>query len=430
MSDYIGVVTTAGQVKIAASIGGAALNLTTIRVGDGNGAPITPIPGMADLVRRVGNAYPILSAGPDPVNSTHWRISTLIPVEDGPFDIREIGVFDSAGTMIAIAKHVLVEKRTPAQGAAVELVTDIVFPVSETAQVTVALQPTASVSIFQMLRAGFTVVESATTTAAPGAPALGRTHVVPVGATGAWAGLAGSLVQWTGAVWVAANAPIGFVVVDQSRALDHPARYLRRSADGWVSAAAATDAYGFTRLATVAEAKARESNILSVTPAGLGDVLAEFGFRTDVSTKFAPALPYVDAYASATINLPTSASAKLTFQTLTGALLGTNTWDGSRLTIGPGMGGNYYIQGAWTYFTPADGTFAATQIRRGPSNIIGEGDFPYNKNGGGTLVEARTIARLGVGDYIEVDGYHQSGSTQPAYADPRARFFAVLLSAI
>ncbi|MFD2677989.1 phage tail protein [Camelimonas lactis] len=233
MSDYTGVVTNVGQAKIAAAIGGTALNLTTIRVGDGNGAPITPSPAMTDLVRRVGAAYPIISAGRDPVNANHWRVSALIPVDDGPFDIREIAVFDAAGDMIAIARHVLVEKRSPAQGAAVELVTDIVFPVSETAQVTVQIQPAAAISIFQMLRAGFCVVESATVTAPPGAPALGRTHVIPAGATGAWAGLAGYLAQWNGTAWVAVDVPVGHQVVDQSKTT--AARYLSRTATGWAA---------------------------------------------------------------------------------------------------------------------------------------------------------------------------------------------------
>lgn len=233
MSDYIGVVTNIGQAKIAAAIGGTALNLATIRVGDGNGAPIVPNPAMTDLVRRVGAAYPIVSSGRDPVNANHWRVTALIPVNDGPFDIREIGVWDAAGDMIAVAKHVLVEKRTPAQGAAVELLTDIVFPVSETAQVTVQVTPVAQISIFQLLRAGFTVVESATVTAPPGAPALGRTHVVPAGATGSWNGFAGYLVQWNGIVWVAVDVPEGFVVVDKSKARWAGNRWLERTAAGW-----------------------------------------------------------------------------------------------------------------------------------------------------------------------------------------------------
>jgi len=235
MSDYIGVVTNIGQAKIAAAIGGTALNLATIRVGDGNGAPIVPNAAMADLVRRVGAAYPIISSGRDPVNANHWRVTALIPVADGPFDIREIGVWDAAGDMIAVAKHVLVEKRTPAQGAAVELLTDIVFPVSETAQVTVQVTPSAQISIFQMLRAGFTVVESATVANPPGAPALGRTHVVPAGPTGAWVGLAGYLVQWNGIAWVAVDVPAGFVVVDQSKGRYAGNRWLERTATGWDS---------------------------------------------------------------------------------------------------------------------------------------------------------------------------------------------------
>lgn len=272
MSDYIGVVTNAGQAKIAASIGGTALNLATVRVGDGNGVPITPNAAMTDLVRRVGAAYPIISSGRDPVNANHWRVTALIPVADGPFDIREIGVWDAAGDMIAVAKHVLVEKRTPAQGAAVELTTDIVFPVSETAQVTVQVTPAAQVSIFQMLRAGFTVVESATLADPPGAPLLGRTHVVPAGATGAWNGLAGYLVQWNGIVWVAVNVPDGFLVVAQDKAIDDGNRWLRKAAAGWVSALASTTTIGVTRLATAAETTARTPG-LGVSPDNLGTTL-------------------------------------------------------------------------------------------------------------------------------------------------------------
>lgn len=250
MSDYIGVLTTKGQQKVAASIGGAALNLTTVRVGDGNGAAIVPAPGMIDLVRRVGAAYPIVASGCDPINATHWRVTALIPAADGPFDIREIGVFDAAGDMIAIARHVLVEKRSPAQGAAVELTTDIVFPVSDTAQVVVQIDLAAAVSIYQMLRPGFMSVESASLSAPPANPTVGATYVVGAAATGAWVGLTNRLAQWTGLIWTAVDAPQGFVVVAMDKAANDPARWLRRAVASWVSAVAATDAYGVARLAS------------------------------------------------------------------------------------------------------------------------------------------------------------------------------------
>ncbi|MFC5393083.1 phage tail protein [Bosea vestrisii] len=282
MSDYVGTVTNIGLAKIAAAIGGTALNLAIIRVGDGNGAPITPNPTMTDLVRRVGAAYPIISSGRDPVNANFWRVTALVPVEDGPFDIREIGVWDAAGDMIAISRHVLVEKRSPAQGAAVELLTDIVFPVAETAQVTVQVHPSSSTSILQVLRAGFTVVESAVVTAPPGAPALGRTHVIPAGATGAWAGLAGYLAQWNGTVWVTVDVPAGFVVVAMDRAADHAQRWLRRTAAGWVGATAAEDAFGVARFATLAEHAAGASNALAAHPAGIRAMIDSFASRPNL----------------------------------------------------------------------------------------------------------------------------------------------------
>lgn len=235
-NEYIGVVTLAGQAAIAGSIGGTPLSLTTVRVGDGNGLPITPNETMTDLVRRVGTAYGIAASGRDPVNPTMWRITAVIPAADGPFDIREIGVFDAGGTLIALAKHPFVEKRSPAQGNAVELTTDIVFPIWDTAQVTINLLPDVAVHIGQMLRAPFLVVDSATTTAPPTSPALGATYVIPAaGATGAWAGagLANRMAQWTGEVWAAVDVPVGHLVVARDKGLSDPLRYLSRTATGW-----------------------------------------------------------------------------------------------------------------------------------------------------------------------------------------------------
>jgi hypothetical protein len=267
MADYIGVITNAGVQKIAAAIGGAALNLTTVRVGDGNGAAIVPSPAMIDLVRRVGAGYPIISSGRDPANANMWRVTALIPAADGPFDIREIAVFDAAGVMIAIANHVLVEKRSPAQGAAVEITTDIVFPVASTAQVTVQIQPSAAVSVLQMLRAGFCSVESAQIANPPVNPALGATYVVAAAATGAWAGLTNRLVQWNGSVWVSIDPPPGFVVIAQDREIDHAERWLRREAVGWSSARASVSALGVVQLASDAEAAAGIDNFKALTAA-------------------------------------------------------------------------------------------------------------------------------------------------------------------
>ena len=279
MSEYTGVVTLKGQEKLAASIGGTPLNITTIRVGDGNGAPITPTASMTDLVRRVGTAYPISSSGRDPANPQAWRVTTIIPESAGPFDIREIAAFDAAGDMIAIAKHVVVEKRTPAQGAAVALITDIVFPVSETAQVNINVSNTERVDIAQLCRPGFLVVESATIAAPPGNPAIGRTHIVAPNPTGAWAGYAGWLAQYNGTVWAMANPPVGHLVIVGDAAVGAPERWQRRTAGGWVNATASETAVGAAILATKADHLAGTSNAKAAHPSGVAKAVQAGAWR-------------------------------------------------------------------------------------------------------------------------------------------------------
>lgn len=276
MSEFIGVVTLAGQAKIAGAVGGTALNITTIRVGDGNGAPIVPLETMTDLVRRVGTAYAVTASGRDPANANIWRFTTVIDEEEGPFDIREIGLFDAEGTMIAIAKHPFVEKRSTAQGAAVALTTDIIVPISETAQVSVALSSEVAVDLARMLRAPFIAVNSATLANPPVGPAIGDTYVIAEAATGVWTGFSGRFAQWTGSVWTVKEAALGTVVCDQSRALDHASRFLRRTAEGWVSAAASEVAYGVARLATAAEAADAANAAQVLTPARLPPAIAGY----------------------------------------------------------------------------------------------------------------------------------------------------------
>jgi hypothetical protein len=55
-------------------------------------------------------------------------------------------------------------------------------------------------------------VNSRTVSSPPGSPNLGDTYVIPIGATGAWAGLDGRLAQWNGTGWVYRAYPAASVV--------------------------------------------------------------------------------------------------------------------------------------------------------------------------------------------------------------------------
>lgn len=280
MTDYVGLPTLTGQAKIAGAIGGTALTLASVRVGDGNGAPVTPNETQTDLVRRVGGPYAITSSGRDPDHPTHWRVTALVPLGDGPFDIRELGVFDTAGDLIAVAAHPLYEKRVGIN----EHLVDVVFPVSEAAQVTVAWSPNVTIDVAELLRAPFLVVESATTKTPPANPALGATYIVPRdsagapagvlnvsagGPTGAWAALAHQLVQWNGSVWAAVLPPVTHRVTVLDQPVDGAASWLRRTAQGWVSGLASTTAAGPIVLATQVEVDAGTDAGKGVTPATL-----------------------------------------------------------------------------------------------------------------------------------------------------------------
>ncbi|WP_066922804.1 DUF2793 domain-containing protein [Methylobacterium sp. CCH5-D2] len=81
----------------------------------------------------------------------------------------------------------------------------------------------------------FLAVKSATVTAPPASPAPGDTYLIPIGATGAWAGLSGQIAQGaTGGGYVYRSPPVGFLigVSDQTGR----GAFMIRQASGWRSA--------------------------------------------------------------------------------------------------------------------------------------------------------------------------------------------------
>ena len=417
MSEFVGVQTAKGLQKAAASYGGGpAVNPIAIRVGNGGGAPITPSSAMTDLVHRVGDAYPIIASARDATNPQMWRFRTLIPAAAGPFDIREIGLFDSDGDMLAIAKHVLVEKRTPAQGAAIELETDILVPFAETAQIVVTIAPDALISTNREMRAGWMTVDSATLTAPPANPALGATYLVPVGATGAWGGLAGQIAQWIGSMWVSATMPDGHLIADRSATEDDALRYLKHAAGGaWVSAQATDAAYGPTRIATTAQTRAGASRMLAVCPA---DLIALTYLRP----------PGVDYYVDAATGSDTNdgQTAATAFATLDGAVMAITSrylsaWQVT-LHVATGVYGGLTLSQsfvpAWSLLLAAGAVIDATQLAvNGGRGLVANAGITARVTGG--LIRSAYEAAAAPGGALTLVDVAVQMSTQagsPTYA--------------
>ncbi|WP_447882348.1 phage tail-collar fiber domain-containing protein [Serratia fonticola] len=103
MSKYKATLTTAGAAKIAAaSAGGKPLKIDRMAVGDGNGKLPTPNPAQTKLInerhRAALNSLTVDKAAPDRLIA-----ELVIPANVGGFWLREMGLYDADGTLIAVS---------------------------------------------------------------------------------------------------------------------------------------------------------------------------------------------------------------------------------------------------------------------------------------------------------------------------------------
>ncbi|AYO37130.1 hypothetical protein EBA31_07390 [Serratia sp. P2ACOL2] len=103
MSKYKAIITTAGAAKIAAaSAGGTQLKIVRMAVGDGNGTLPTPNPAQTKLVNEKYRAA-LNGLTIDKALKNHILAEMIIPANVGGFWLREMGLYDEAGTLIAVS---------------------------------------------------------------------------------------------------------------------------------------------------------------------------------------------------------------------------------------------------------------------------------------------------------------------------------------
>ncbi|WP_225529221.1 phage tail protein [Serratia marcescens] len=103
MSKYKAIITTAGAAKIAAaSAGGTQLKIVRMAVGDGNGTLPTPNPAQTTLVNEKYRAA-LNGLTIDKTLKNHILAEMIIPANVGGFWLREMGLYDEAGTLIAVS---------------------------------------------------------------------------------------------------------------------------------------------------------------------------------------------------------------------------------------------------------------------------------------------------------------------------------------
>ncbi|MBP2856115.1 phage tail protein [Dickeya oryzae] len=138
---YMTLLTQVGAAKLAnATALGKMLNITHMGVGDGGGNPATPYPTQMALInekrRAVLNALRV-----DPNNPNQIIAEQIIPENEGGFWLREIGLYDADGDLIAVANCPDTYKPQLQEGSGRVQTVRMILVVSNTSAVTLKVDP-------------------------------------------------------------------------------------------------------------------------------------------------------------------------------------------------------------------------------------------------------------------------------------------------
>lgn len=140
------ILTNVGKAKVAnAALLNNNVTLKTLKVGDGNGAYYNPTEDQKEL-RNVVYTCNVGSVSVDKDNPNWIVAETIIPGNIGGFTIREIGLFDVDGDMIAIGKYPETYKPVVANGASKDLNVRTIFEVSNAENVTLSINPSVIIA--------------------------------------------------------------------------------------------------------------------------------------------------------------------------------------------------------------------------------------------------------------------------------------------
>ncbi|WP_230622768.1 phage tail protein [Enterobacter kobei] len=115
---YKTVITKAGAEKLAAATvpNGKKVNFTAMAVGDGGGTLPVPDPNQTKLVKEVWR-HTLNKISQDRKNKNYVVAELLIPPETGGFWMRELGLYDDTGTLIAVGNMAESYKPALAEGS-------------------------------------------------------------------------------------------------------------------------------------------------------------------------------------------------------------------------------------------------------------------------------------------------------------------------
>ena len=147
---FFSLLTSVGAARLSNALAlNQTVNITELAVGDGEaGAYYTPTEAQTALKNEVyrgaiNNKY-------QDTNNANWAVFELaIPADTVAFTIREAGIFDDGGNMIAVAKLPETYKPALAEGSGKDLLIKFVLQTSNAAQVDLLVDPSAVLATHQ-----------------------------------------------------------------------------------------------------------------------------------------------------------------------------------------------------------------------------------------------------------------------------------------
>ncbi|EOT0511023.1 phage tail protein [Escherichia coli] len=138
---YYAILTNQGAARLAnATMLGSKLNLTQMAVGDANGVLPTPDPAQTKLINQKRIA-PLNLLSVDPNNQSQIIAEQIIPENEGGFWIREIGLYDDEGVLIAVANCPETYKPLLQEGSGRTQTIRMILVVTNTEAITLKIDP-------------------------------------------------------------------------------------------------------------------------------------------------------------------------------------------------------------------------------------------------------------------------------------------------
>ncbi|WP_315707492.1 phage tail protein [Brenneria uluponensis] len=138
---YLALLTNVGTTKLAnATVLGNRLAISQMAVGDGGGTPPTPDPAQTKLINEQRRAA-LSTLSVDPQNANQIIAEQVIPENEGGWWIREIGLYDTDGDLVAVANCAETYKPQLQEGSGRIQTVRVILVVSSTEAVTLKIDP-------------------------------------------------------------------------------------------------------------------------------------------------------------------------------------------------------------------------------------------------------------------------------------------------